>query len=97
MSKEELKNQILEIWHNIATDKTLQVGLRLKATEYEAKALGLIGTEAGIIEETPQEDKTQKDLEALTIRQLEGIAKSSVHDLIKYANAQEAQTTGGKK
>ena len=48
MTNEERKTAILDIWHDIATDRSLQVGLRLKATEYEAKALGLIGDQPGI-------------------------------------------------
>ena len=48
MTNEERKTAILDLWHDIATDRSLQVGLRLKASEYEAKALVLIGYQPGI-------------------------------------------------
>ena len=76
MTNEERKTAILDIWHDIATDRSLQVGLRLKATEYEAKALGLIGDQPGITV-LNEPDAVTEQLKKLTIEQLEAIAGAS--------------------
>lgn len=76
MTNEERKTAILDLWHDIATDRSLQVGLRLKASEYEAKALGLIGDQPGITV-LNEPDAVTEQLKKLTIEQLEAIAGAS--------------------
>ena len=82
MTNEERKTAILDIWHDIATDRSLQVGLRLKATEYEAKALGLIGDQPGITV-LNEPDAITEQLKKLTIEQLEAIATASDAEIVK--------------
>ncbi len=91
MTNEERKSAILELWHDIATDRSLQVGLRLKASEYEAKALGLIGDQPGISVESA-DDPVETQLEKLTLKQLQAIATASDE---KIANAKK--TTAQKR
>lgn len=94
MTNEERKTALLDMWHNIATDKTLQVGLRLKASEHEARALGLIGNDPGItIMNEP--DQTEKELKKLTIKQLEAIASAS-DETLKKTTAPEAVKDASK-
>lgn len=81
MTNEERKTAILDIWHDIATDRSLQVHLRLKATEYEAKALGLIGDQPGITV-LNEPDAVTEQLKKLTIEQLEAIAGASDAEII---------------
>ena len=81
MTNEERKTAILDIWHDIATDRSLQVGLRLKATEYEAKALGLIGDQPGITV-LNEPDAVTEQLKKLTIEQLEAIATASDAEIV---------------
>lgn len=81
MTNEERKTALLDIWHNIATDRSLQVGLRLKATEYEAKALGLIGDQPGITV-LNEPDSITEQLKKLTIEQLEAIATATDAEII---------------
>lgn len=81
MTNEERKTAILDIWHDIATDRSLQVGLRLKATEYEAKALGLIGDQPGITV-LNEPDAITEQLKKLTIEQLEAIATASDAEIV---------------
>lgn len=81
MTNEERKTAILDIWHDIATDRSLQVHLRLKATEYEAKALGLIGDQPGITV-LNEPDAITEQLKKLTIEQLEAIAGASDAEII---------------
>ena len=91
MTNEERKTALLDLWHNIATDKSLQVHLRLKASEHEARALGLIGNDPGItILNEP--DQTEKELKKLTIRQLEAIAMASDETLGKTTAPEGAET-----
>lgn len=91
MTNEERKTALLDLWHNIATDKSLQVHLRLKASEHEARALGLIGNDPGItILNEP--DQTEKELKKLTIRQLEAIALASDETLGKTTSPEGAET-----
>lgn len=91
MTNEERKTALLDLWHNIATDKSLQVHLRLKASEHEARALGLIGNDPGItILNEP--DQTEKELKKLTIRQLEAIALASDETLGKTTAPEGAET-----
>ena len=86
MNNEARRQSLLALWCDIAEDKSLQVHLRLKASEYAAKALGLIGDTPGvaIIQE---KDEATKQLEALTFAQLEKIAQSTTAEIM---NAQEA-------
>ena len=81
MTNEERKTAILDIWHDIATDRSLQVGLRLKATEYEAKARGLIGDQPGITV-LNEPDAVTEQLKKLTIEQLEAIATASDAEIV---------------
>ena len=81
MTNEERKTAILDIWHDIATDRSLQVGLRLKASEYEAKALGLIGDQPGITV-LNEPDAITEQLKKLTIEQLEAIAGASDAEIV---------------
>lgn len=82
MTNEERKLAILNLWHDIAEDRSLQVSLRLKASEYEAKALGLIGDQPGIaIDQGP--DVATEQLRKLTIEQLEAIAKASDAEIVE--------------
>ena len=81
MTNAERKTAILDIWHDIATDRSLQVGLRLKATEYEAKALGLIGDQPGITV-LNEPDAITEQLKKLTIEQLEAIATASDAEIV---------------
>lgn len=81
MTNEERKTALLDIWHDIATDRSLQVGLRLKATEYEAKALGLIGDQPGITV-LNEPDAVTEQLKKLTIEQLEAIASASDAEIV---------------
>ena len=83
MTNEERKTAILDIWHDIATDRSLQVGLRLKATEYEAKALGLIGDQPGITV-LNEPDAITEQLKKLTIEQLEAIATASDEEIVTH-------------
>jgi hypothetical protein len=76
MTNEDRKTAILDLWHDIATDRSLQVSLRLKASEYEAKALGLIGDQPGITV-INEPDQVTEQLKQLTIAQLEAIAGAS--------------------
>lgn len=76
MTNEERKTALLDMWHDIATDKSLQVSLRLKASEHEARALGLIGNEPGITV-INEPDKVEQQLKKLTTAQLEAIASAS--------------------
>lgn len=88
MTNEERKTALLDLWHNIATDRSLQVSLRLKASEHEARALGLIGNDPGItILNEP--DETENQLKKLTIKQLEAIARAS-DETLKKTTAPEA-------
>lgn len=94
MTNEERKTALLDMWHNIAMDYSLQVSLRLKASEHEARALGLIGNDPGItILNEP--DQTEKELKKLTIRQLEAIALAS-DETIGKSTAQEGAETQSK-
>lgn len=81
MTNEERKTAILDLWHDIATDRSLQVGLRLKASEYEAKALGLIGDQPGITV-LNEPDAVTEQLKKLTIEQLEAIAGASDAEIV---------------
>lgn len=90
MTNEERKTALLDMWHNIATDKTLQVSLRLKASEHEARALGLIGNDPGVTIMT-EPDETEKQLKKLTIKQLEAIASASDETLKKTTAPERAQ------
>lgn len=99
MTNEERKTAILDIWHDIATDRSLQVGLRLKATEYEAKALGLIGDQPGITV-LNEPDAITEQLKKLTIEQLEAIADATDAEIVtpKKTTAQKrvCATSGNK-
>lgn len=96
MTNEERKTALLDLWHNIATDTSLQVHLRLKASEHEARALGLIGNDPGItILNEP--DQTEKELKKLTIRQLERIALASDEALGKSTAPEGAETQSKSK
>ena len=96
MTNEERKTALLDLWHNIATDKSLQVHLRLKASEHEARALGLIGNDPGItILNEP--DQTEKELKKLTIRQLEALALASDETLGKSTSPEGAETQSQDK
>ena len=96
MTNEERKTALLDLWHDIATDKSLQVHLRLKASEHEARALGLIGNEPGItILNEP--DQTEKELKKLTIKQLERIALASDDTLGKTTAPEGAETQSQDK
>ena len=96
MTNEERKTALLDLWHNIATDKSLQVHLRLKASEHEARALGLIGNDPGItILNEP--DQTEKELKKLTIRQLEALALASDETLGKSTAPEGAETQSQDK
>lgn len=89
MTNEERKTALLDLWHNIATDRSLQVSLRLKASEHEARALGLIGNDPGItILNEP--DETENQLKKLTIKQLEAIARASDETLKKTTSPDRA-------
>ena len=96
MTNEERKKALLDMWHNIATDKTLQVSLRLKASEHEARALGLIGNDPGVTIMT-EPDETEKQLKKLTIKQLEAIASASDETLKKTTAPEPAQQASKKK
>lgn len=90
MTNEERKTAILELWHDIATDRSLQVSLRLKASEYEAKALGLIGDQPGItILNEP--DNVTKQLQNMTMEQLEAIATANTAEIVDAAKKTTAQ------
>ena len=96
MTNEERKTAILELWHDIATDRSLQVGLRLKASEYEAKALGLIGDQPGIA--TLNEPDTVTDqLRHLTIEQLEAIAAASDAEIVTPKKTTAPKPAGAAK
>lgn len=82
MTNQERKTAIMNLWHDIATDRSLQVSLRLKASEYEAKALGLIGDQPGIAVEDGTSAATEQ-LRKLTIEQLEAIAKATDAEIIE--------------
>lgn len=96
MTNEERKTALLDMWHNIATDRTLQVSLRLKASEHEARALGLIGNDPGVTIMT-EPDETEKQLKKLTIKQLEAIAAASDETLKKTTAPEPAQQASKKK
>lgn len=83
------------MWHNIATDKSLQVSLRLKASEHEARALGLIGNEPGITI-TNEPSQTELALKKLTMSQLEAIAAAS-DETMKKTTAQKPRKAPAKK
>lgn len=74
MNAEEAKKRLLSMWDNIAQDRSLQVALRLKASEYMAKAVGLIGNEPGI-SMTQEEDAVENQLAKLTRKELEALAR----------------------
>ena len=93
MTNEERKTAILDIWHDIATDRSLQVGLRLKASEYEAKALGLIGDQPGITV-LNEPDAITEQLKKLTIEQLEAIAGASDAEIVMPKKATPQKRTG---
>jgi hypothetical protein len=96
MTNEERKTALLDLWHDIAMDRDLQVHLRLKASEHEARALGLIGNDPGItILNEP--DQTEKELKKLTIRQLEAIALASDETLGKTTAPEGAETQSKRK
>lgn len=96
MTNEERKTALLDLWHDIAMDYSLQVSLRLKASEHEARALGLIGNEPGItILNEP--DQTEKELKKLTIRQLEAIALASDETIGKSTTPEGAETQSKSK
>lgn len=96
MTNEERKTALLDMWHEIAMDYSLQVSLRLKASEHEAKALGLIGNDPGItILNEP--DQTEKELKKLTIRQLEAIALASDETIGKSTAPEGAETQSKSK
>lgn len=95
MTNEERKTALLDMWHNIATDKSLQVSLRLKASEHEARALGLIGNDPGVtIMNEPSQ--TELALQKLTTAQLEAIAAAS-DDTLKKTTAQKRVKAPAKK
>lgn len=95
MTNEERKTALLDMWHNIATDKSLQVSLRLKASEHEARALGLIGNDPGVtIMNEPSQ--TELALQKLTTAQLEAIATAS-DDTLKKTTAQKPRKAPAKK
>lgn len=95
MTNEERKTALLDMWHNIATDKSLQVSLRLKASEHEARALGLIGNDPGVtIMNEPSQ--TELALQKLTTAQLEAIAAAS-DDTLKKTTAQKPRKAPAKK
>lgn len=96
MTNEERKTALLDMWHNIATDRTLQVSLRLKASEHEARALGLIGNDPGVTIMT-EPDETEKQLKKLTIKQLEAIASASDETLKKTTAPEPAQQASKDK
>lgn len=90
MTNEERKTAILDLWHDIAMDRSLQVSLRLKASEYEAKALGLIGDQPGVtILNEP--DEVTKQLQAMTLEQLEAIASADTSALVEISKSKTAQ------
>lgn len=90
MTNEERKTAILDLWHDIAMDRSLQVSLRLKASEYEAKALGLIGDQPGVtILNEP--DEVTKQLQAMTLEQLEALASADTSALIEISKSKTAQ------
>lgn len=95
MTNEERKTALLDMWHNIATDKSLQVSLRLKASEHEARALGLIGNEPGITI-TNEPSQTELALKKLTMAQLEAIAAAS-DETMKKTTAQKPVKAPVKK
>lgn len=95
MTNEERKTALLDMWHNIATDKSLQVSLRLKASEHEARALGLIGNEPGITI-TNEPSQTELALQKLTTAQLEAIAAAS-DETLKKTTAQKPVKAPAKK
>ena len=96
MTNEERKTALLDLWHDIAMDYSLQVSLRLKASEHEARALGLIGNDPGItILNEP--DQTEKELKKLTIRQLEAIALASDETIGKTTAQKGAETQSKSK
>lgn len=95
MTNEERKTALLDMWHNIATDKSLQVSLRLKASEHEARALGLIGNDPGVtIMNEPSQ--TELALQKLTTAQLEAIATAS-DDTLKKTTTQKPRKAPAKK
>lgn len=94
MTNEERKTALLDFWHDIATDRSLQVSLRLKASEHEARALGLIGNEPGITIMT-EPDQTEQQLKKLTFSQLEAIASAS-DETLKKTTAQKRVRTASK-
>ncbi|MBQ1308126.1 MAG: hypothetical protein IIY54_10680 [Ruminococcus sp.] len=96
MTNEERKTAILELWHDIATDRSLQVGLRLKASEYEAKALGLIGDQPGIAT-TNEPDAVTDQLRRLTIEQLEAIAAASDAEIVTPKKTTAPKPVGATK
>lgn len=90
MTNEERKTAILDLWHDIAMDRSLQVSLRLKASEYEAKALGLIGDQPGVtILNEP--DEVTKQLQAMTLEQLEALASADTSALVEISKKKTAQ------
>lgn len=90
MTNEERKTAILDLWHDIAMDRSLQVSLRLKASEYEAKALGLIGDQPGVtILNEP--DEVTKQLQAMTLEQLEALASADTSALVEISKSKTAQ------
>ena len=90
MTNEERKTAILDLWHDIAMDRSLQVSLRLKASEYEAKALGLIGDQPGVtILNEP--DEVTEQLQAMTLEQLEALASADTSALVEISKSKTAQ------
>jgi len=90
MTNEDRKTAILDLWHDIAMDRSLQVSLRLKASEYEAKALGLIGDQPGVtILNEP--DEVTKQLQAMTLEQLEALASADTSALVEISKSKTAQ------
>lgn len=90
MTNEERKTAILDLWHDIAMDRSLQVSLRLKASEYEAKALGLIGDQPGVtILNEP--DEVTKQLQAMTLEELEALASADTSALVEISKRKTAQ------
>lgn len=95
MNLDERKNQLLDIWHGIATDRSLQVGLRLRASEYEAKALGLIGDTPGItIVNEP--DNVNEQLKRLTMDQLEQIAAATDAEIVGALKTASPEALSGQ-
>lgn len=90
MTNEERKTAILDLWHDIAMDRSLQVSLRLKASEYEAKALGLIGDQPGVtILNEP--DEVTKQLQAMTLEELEVLASADTSALVEISKRKTTQ------